>query len=158
MNTITFKSLENLIYYTLRNLHIPPPFDDHYQDSYIIFEKCVDKYDASRADFTTYFTSQFQYHLRSFLRNEYRHQQAIQQLSQLPQHPNEEMIDDHLLLTDILYFHRLTSFEQQVFELSYEGYSIKHIAKTMEVSVSTIIRTRKRIKQKLSENAVYLSR
>ncbi|MBA2175527.1 sigma-70 family RNA polymerase sigma factor [Halobacillus locisalis] len=157
MNTITFKSLEKLIYYTLRNLHIPPPFDDHFQESYVIFKKCLGQYDGTRAEFSTYFTSQLQYHLRSFLRNEHRHQQVIQQLSQQPQPPNGEMLDDRLLLTDILHFHQLTSLEQQVVELSYAGYSVKHIAHTTEVSVSTILRTRKRIKQKLSENAVYLS-
>lgn len=154
MEIPTFEECERLLFSSLRKFNIAEPFDDFLQEAYFIFNECCRKYDGRRGKFTTYFVCKFEYHLKSYLRDERRQQHIIHLLLCPPTRKDDNPIDEHLLLLDILHHYQLTTLEQDIFLLSYKGFTISKIATRKNVSLSTVKRTRKRIKQKLVENAV----
>ncbi|WP_176140539.1 sigma-70 family RNA polymerase sigma factor [Halobacillus salinus] len=152
MKIPTFVECEKFLYASLRKFGIAEPFDDFLQDAYFIYHSCCEKYDGSLSKFTTYFVYKFEYHLKSYLRDEHRKRQT---LHLLPSPPMVECpMDEPLLLLDILHHHRLTPLEQEIFLLSYKGLPMRLIATRKQISLSTVKRTRKQIKQKLLLDAV----
>ncbi|MGI8316719.1 sigma-70 family RNA polymerase sigma factor [Halobacillus mangrovi] len=147
MKTIqSFQDHALLIYSTLHKLNIPEPFDDYYQEAYLVYQKSVRTYNPSRAKFTTYFVYKLNHHIRDLLKKEQSYKSIV---FYTPPSPNpDETLHEQSLLYDLENHSNLTPQEKSVFLLTYQGFTIKEIAHKMEVSESTIKRRRKNIKEK----------
>ncbi|MCA0971533.1 sigma-70 family RNA polymerase sigma factor [Halobacillus litoralis] len=151
MEDISFEECRPLIFHSLKNFHLSESDEDYIQEGYFIFDLCRQRHDPSRSKFTTYFVQQFNFYLKSHVRNEQRKKQAVQLLSEPHQ---EDPLEEPLLLLDLLTHHQLTPIEQEILHLSYKGYPSQIIADKKDLSLSTIQRARRRIKQKLFAHAV----
>lgn len=139
-----FESYESLIYYTLRKLNVPDPHEDYIQEAYFVYDHCTNRYDPSLAKFSTYFTHQLLYYYKSLLRKNSQQLRAAYMTE-----PIDDPIFDVMTLHDIYDHCHLTNIEKMVVTLSLEEYTVQEVAFQLGISVSTVKRTRKSLKQKI---------
>ncbi|ARI76168.1 sigma-70 family RNA polymerase sigma factor [Halobacillus mangrovi] len=142
----SFQDHTLLIYSTLHKLNIPEPFDDYYQEAYLVYQRSVRTYNPSRAKFTTYFVHKLNHHMRGLLKKEQSYKSVF-----FLTPPSDETLHEQSLLYDLEYHSNLTPQEKTIFSLTYQGFTVKEIAHKMKVSESTIKRRRKNIKEKTQE-------
>ncbi|WP_226581249.1 LuxR family transcriptional regulator [Halobacillus litoralis] len=143
-----FHDCEGLIYYTLKRLEVPEPYEDYYQESYLVYHRIVSSYNPSRSKFTTYYGHALYYHFQTLIRHEQRRQEAVHSLSMNSFFCASDPLTVNLSLIDI---HRvLSSFEHSVLRLTSMGYTTEEIADRLNRSNSTIKRARRRSRQKLT--------
>jgi RNA polymerase sigma factor (sigma-70 family) len=147
-----FDNCERLIYFTLNLLKIPEPHDDYFQESYLVYNLCIEKYDGKRSKFSTYFIQRLYHHFQTQHRNEKREREASLLFS-IQKKPSEtEHLHESLLLFDIHHHAALNSRERLIFHHSYSGHTVNEIARLMKTSPSTVKRVRKCIKLKLEKS------
>lgn len=151
-DTPPFHDCMGFIHHALHLLKIPAPYDDHYQESYFVFLKSIEKYDSSRSSFSTYFVYQLLHHFRNQIRKERRDQEAS--FLFLIQNPaiGTDPLHEPLLLFDIHHHSKLNTLERHIFHLGYTGHTVDEMADLVNVSVSTVKRARKKIKGKVEKS------
>ena len=150
-NVPHFSDCERLIYFTLHLLKIPEPHEDYFQESYLVYNLCFDKYDGNRSKFSTYYIQRLYHHFQTQQRKEQREREATFLFS-IQKKPSET--DPHhesLLLFDIHHHATLNSRERLILHHSYYGHTVNEIAQLMKTSPSTVKRVRKCIKLKLEQ-------
>ncbi|WP_347862366.1 sigma-70 family RNA polymerase sigma factor [Salimicrobium sp. PL1-032A] len=136
-----FSSFHRLIYQALHALHLSPPYDDEFQEAYLIYHQALESYDPDKSKFSTYFYSKLTYHYLSVLRTN-REQQAMLARILILQ---PSVHTDHYFICP-----SLEERPNRILQLSIDGYSTEEIASMLSLSKSTILRERKKLKRKLS--------
>ncbi|MBH0230680.1 sigma-70 family RNA polymerase sigma factor [Halobacillus yeomjeoni] len=153
MSTYSFEQVRKLTYYTLKRMNIPKPYDDHFQEAFLVFNNCLCRYNPKRSKFSTFYVHNLHHHYKNLYRNEKRHHSSCYLLPSPVQPP--DTIDTTLMLHDLIYHSHLSALEKDVLLLAYEGYTVKETAEKKNISISTVKRTRKKLKEKLSHLYVY---
>ncbi|WLR48997.1 sigma-70 family RNA polymerase sigma factor [Halobacillus litoralis] len=147
---LEFHAYQRLIHSSLRHWNLPEPYEDCLQESYLIYLRCVERYEPERSKFSTFFIQSLYRHLQTMHRKNHRGKEAVHFFS-LHQKPLEkDPPQEDLLLFDIHHYSSLTPMEQIIFEQSYTGYTVNQIAVLTGKSPSTIKRARKQIKRKVA--------
>lgn len=154
-NLLPFEDFDRLVYSTLRKLNIAGPHDDYRQEAYFIYWNSKEKHNPVLSKFSTYFTYELRHHFLSTVRKEKRDQQVRQgYLHQTLLKTKEDPLDEQTMLFDIHHNYHLTPLEREVFQLTYEGFPVKDIAAMKQISLSTVIRVRNRLKVKIARQLV----
>lgn len=147
---LEFHEYQRLIHSCLRRWKLPEPYEDCQQESYLIYARCVERYDPERSKFSTFFFQTLYRHFQTENRKNRRDREAVHFFS-IQQKPLEkDPLKEPLLLFDIQHYSSLTLNEQIIFEQTYIGYTVAEIARLSGKSPSTIKRARKQIKRKIS--------
>ncbi|GEN54671.1 RNA polymerase sigma factor [Halobacillus faecis] len=147
---LDFHAYQRLIHSHLRRWNLPEPYEDCLQESYLIYSRCVERYDPERSKFSTFFIQSLYRHFQTMNRKNHRGREAVRFFS-IHLHPLEkDPLQEPLLLFDLHHYSSLTLMEQVIFEQSYAGYTVNQIAQLTGVSPSTIKRARKQMKRKVS--------
>ncbi|SFK17275.1 RNA polymerase sigma factor, sigma-70 family [Halobacillus dabanensis] len=146
-----FADCERLVYFTLNLLNIPEPHDDYFQESYLVYNRCLEKYDGTLSKFSTYYIQRLYHHFQTQHRNEQREREASFLLSIQHTPSDSDPLHESLLLFDIHHHTMLDSRERLIFDHSYSGHTVNEVAQLMKTSPSTVKRVRKCIKLKLEK-------
>lgn len=148
---LDFPAYQRLIHSCLRRWKLPEPYEDCLQESYLIYVRCVEKYDYKRSKFSTFFIQSLYRHFQTMNRRNHQNREAIHFFS-IQQNPHEkDPLHEPLLLLDIHHFSSLTLIEQAVFERCYTGYTVNQISSLIGKSPSTILRARRQIRRKTAD-------
>ncbi|MGP4074632.1 sigma-70 family RNA polymerase sigma factor [Halobacillus sp. K22] len=147
-----FEDYQALVRDVLNKLGIPLPYEDYIQDAYFVYEQCRKRYDSSLAKFSTYFTSQLNYHFRTILRKEHQYLNRITIMSRKEKGFFPDPTSEFNQFYDVFYCSQLSSLESEILHLTLQGYTVDEISAERSVSVSTVKRYRKKIKQKVVKN------
>ncbi|WP_431804108.1 sigma-70 family RNA polymerase sigma factor [Halobacillus andaensis] len=142
---LNFVSYYPLIYHTLHKLQLPP-HEDYLQDAYLVYAKCVKRYQSERCKFSTYFSYQLFYYYKSLKRKINISYTFVPTTFVV-----NDQLDEQLFWYDIYTNYGLTDFEKEILSLTLLHYTIEEIAHKIKSSPSTIKRKRNSIKNKLSE-------
>ncbi|MYL36471.1 LuxR C-terminal-related transcriptional regulator [Halobacillus litoralis] len=139
-----FHELEKLIYNVMHKLYLPPPYDDYFQESYLVYHAAKARYDPTRSQFSSYYHSKLEYHFLTLVSNEQKRTHAQDHLHRcLP--PN------HLLPSVRLYLPPcLSPCEQRILSDLLKGYKNIEIAYRLKISPSTFYRRRRTLRAKLA--------
>ncbi|MBN9655100.1 sigma-70 family RNA polymerase sigma factor [Halobacillus sp. GSS1] len=146
---LDFPAYQRLIHSCLLRWKLPEPYEDCLQESYLIYVRCVEKYDSERSKFSTFFIQTLYRHFQTMNRKNHQNRKAIQLFS-IHQKPHEkDPLHEPLLLLDIYHYSSLTYMERVIFEKSYTGYTVNQMKLLIGKSPSTILRARRQIRRKV---------
>ncbi|WP_079528059.1 RNA polymerase sigma factor [Halobacillus hunanensis] len=144
----SYEHYQRLVYLVLHKLHVRKPHEDYLQEAFFIYDACKESFDPTRANFSTYFTSQLTFYLKSLFRKQKIQSSRLSMLSRYDGSFSPDPIIDLISFHDIFHYAALTSFEKNVLRLSLQGCTVGQIAVSESVSPATVKRARKAIKEK----------
>ncbi|WP_281658697.1 hypothetical protein [Halobacillus sp. Cin3] len=139
-----FHELEELIYKVMHNLHLPPPHDDYFQESYLVYHAAKARYDPGKSRFSTYFHTKLRYHYQTLVSNDLKRTAAHRRLYTLSSFTNP-LPSTHPALPSTL-----SPFEKRFLSDLLNGYKNVEIADRMNISSSTFYRRRRILRTKLA--------
>lgn len=141
MNIKPFPDYYPMITDVLHLLRIPPPYEDERQEAYFVYHRCAGNYNPSRSKFSTYYYHELKFHYQSALRKSKRRKEIL--TATPPRLPSVHI--DHYFIHP-----GFNDREEKIFTYSMEGYTTEDIASLLAISKSTVLRERKKLRQKLS--------
>lgn len=139
-----FHELEKLIYKVMHTLHLPPPYDDYFQESYLVYHAAKARYDPAKSQFSTYFHTKLRHHYQTLVSNDLKRTAAQSRLYTFAS------FEKPLPAADPAPTSTLSPFEKRLLSDLLNGYKNVEIAARMNISSSTFYRRRRILRTKLA--------
>ncbi|WP_396265814.1 sigma factor [Halobacillus shinanisalinarum] len=96
-----YEVYQRLVYTVLKKLNVRKPYEDYLQEAYFIYDKCMNNYDSTKSNFSTYFTNQLTFYYMSLFRKQRDQSSRLALLGHYKDSLFPDPISDLIFLHDI---------------------------------------------------------